>query len=111
MISHDPLLAGKPDITYSSNRVHKYQGAVHVPFNERLYDAGCPCDPVQCDGVTLWSTSGAELASMDIVASSYLLLTFLDEQQVARDARDHRGIFIRARVLRGVESECDPCLS
>ncbi len=67
-----------------------------------------PLRPVQCDGVTLWSTSGAELASIDIVASSYLLLTFLDEQQVARDARDHRGIFIRARVCEELSQNAIP---
>lgn len=40
MISHDPLLAGKPDITYSSNRVHKFieLSRYDVDFRKILFD-------------------------------------------------------------------------
>jgi len=85
--------AGKPDILYSSNHQHRDQGAVYIPFDERLYDAKCQCESVQYDGYTLWSRSDAEINSIDIVAGSYRLLTFLDEQQVPAAARDQRGTF------------------
>ena len=92
-ISRYPLQAEKADIMYSSNHQDRHQGAVCIPFNERLYDAECRCDSVRHDGLTIWSMSGSERDSPDIVAGSYRLLTFLDEQQVPSDARDRRGIF------------------
>ncbi len=52
-ISRDPLGAEKPDVLYSSDHEHRYQGAVCIPFDERLYDARRLCDSVQHDGLTL----------------------------------------------------------
>ncbi len=92
-ISRYPFQAEKPDIVYSSNHQHRHQGAVYIPFNKRPYEAECRCDSIQHCGLQLWSMAGAELDSCDIVASSYRLLTLLDEQQVPSDARDQRGNF------------------
>ena len=85
--------AGKSDILYSSKHQHRNQEAVYIPFDERLYDAECQCQSVQYDGHTLWSRPDAEINSIDIVAGSYRLLTFLDERQVPAEARDQRGTF------------------
>ena len=93
LISRHHLQAEKPDILYSSNHQHRHHGAIYIPFDERLYDAGCPCDSMLYDDLTLWSRPGAELNSIDIVASTYRLLTFLDEQQVPSEARDQRSTF------------------
>jgi peptidoglycan/xylan/chitin deacetylase (PgdA/CDA1 family) len=85
--------AEKPDVLYSSNHQHRYHGAVCIPFDERLYDAGCQCESVQHDGHTLWSRPDADSSSIDVVAGTYRLLTLLDERQVPAEARDGRGTF------------------
>jgi len=92
-ISHHLVQGEKLDVIYSSNHEHQRQGIIYIPFNERLYDAECCCDSVQHDGLQLWTMAGAEPDAHDIVASTFRLLTFLDEQQIPQHARDHRGTF------------------
>ena len=64
-----------------------------LPFDRRLYDPACACAVLDHEGVRLWSRPGVDVFSSDFVASSYRLLTLLDEGQVDPAARDRRGVF------------------
>lgn len=92
-VSRDQPGMERPDIFYSSNDQYGHEGVVHLPFNENLYDAECRCESVRRGDYHLWSRQGDGAGDIDVVAGAYRLLTFLDERQVPREARDGRGTF------------------
>lgn len=84
---------GQVDIRYSTAPDPGCRTTLHIGFDERLYDASRQCACSTRDGFRLWMGHDAANASFDPVAGSYRLLTYADEQQVPREARDRRGIF------------------
>jgi hypothetical protein len=68
-------------------------GAVSIPFDERLYAPDCDCAPAHHEDVRIWARAGTDPATADLVAGAYRLLTFLDERRVPAEARDGRGVF------------------
>src|SRR5688500_12602767 len=68
-------------------------GAVRIPFDERLYAPACDCAPAHHEDVRIWTRAGTDPATADLVAGAHRLLTFLDERRVPPEARDGRGVF------------------
>jgi hypothetical protein len=91
-ISRDPF-AEDADVWYGAPAERDTRDALVLPFDHRLYDPACSCTVLDHDGVRLWSRPGVDVFSSDLVASSYRLLTLLDEGQVDPAARDRRGVF------------------
>jgi hypothetical protein len=75
-ITHEPLQE-TPDIVYSPIQ-ESGQASLHVPFDSAIYLSG---------------TEASNDNSLDPIGSIYRLLTLLDEQQVAEEDRDQRGVF------------------
>jgi len=90
-ISRDPF--ADADIHYGASRDRGSDAVVDIPFDQRLYDPACVCTMLRHGGLHLWAHRDVEVLSTDLVASTYRLLTFLDERQVDPAARDRRGVF------------------
>lgn len=66
-----------------------------VPLDEDLYEKETICSLTQKEGYDMWSKN-SNSRDVDLVASSYRLLTLQDESQVPRRARDSMGAFMVA---------------
>ena len=84
----------KPHIIYTSDiQKIKQSDTVVIPFDEELYKENTVCNVVDKNGICLWTKSTAENGNIDLIASSYRLITFMDELQIKEENRDRKGRF------------------
>jgi len=85
----------KTDIYYTDcptkNCLLKKQ--IIIPFDKQLYEKKTVCGVNNRSNFRLWGCAEDINSSIDVVASTYRLLNFLDESQVSLGARDNKGIF------------------
>ncbi len=86
------------DVVYGpGNEPTEADGPLHIPFDPDCYDPLVPFRALEAGGFELWAKAG-DSSPPDLVGGSYRLLLLLDEQQVAEEARDRRGIFLNAAL-------------
>ena len=86
------------DVRYAASPGPDGDPAVHVPFDERIYDPAQPCTSVDNHGHCVWTRAGGTADAADLVGGAYRLLMLLDEQQIDPAARDRRGVFRTAAL-------------
>jgi hypothetical protein len=59
----------------------------------RVYQPETDCTAVSHKGSTVWGPAGTSFEHLDLVGSTFRLLTFMEESRVPQAARDRRGIF------------------
>jgi hypothetical protein len=64
-----------------------------LPFDARAYLPETDCTGLSSDGKVVWGPAGTPFERVDLVGSTFRLLTFMDESRVPQTARDRRGIF------------------
>ena len=64
-----------------------------IPFNASLYQKSTVCDCAEYQGHKIWRAKGVEAEFTDLIASSFRLLTMLDELQIPAKNRDQKGNF------------------
>jgi len=93
ILKGDNTLNGREDIVYTS-KCHqlKQNEAVSIPFHQQLYENRKGCGIVKLGGNLLWGHP-SEGKRTDLIAGTFRLLTFIDEQDVKAEDRDRKGIF------------------
>lgn len=84
----------KPHMVYTSDaRKLKQSNIVVIMFDEELYKKDTVCDIVNKGNIHLWTKAGVGGEEADLIASTYRLITFMDELQVKEEDRDRLGRF------------------
>ncbi len=81
----------RADIVYTS-KCNKQNNAITIPFDQRLYEGKTKCGSIRLKNNDLWSNSSE--ATTDLIASSFRLITLIDEEQIKQGSRDRKGIFL-----------------
>lgn len=63
-------------------------GELVVPFDSTLYDPATVCEVGVVDGWEVWAKKGCGQGGLDLIGSTFRLLTLLDEGQVDPASRD-----------------------
>lgn len=74
-------------------QISSFDGAVFIPFDASLYDPQTVCTYAGCDCSTGSWTMETRDTGIDLVASTFRLLTMADEQQIDSASRDSLGNF------------------
>jgi len=80
------------DVVYGESS--QRDGRVPVlPFDARAYLPETLCAGLRSGGKVMWAPASTPIERLDLVGSTFRLLTFMDESRVPQAARDRRGIF------------------
>ena len=82
-------------------------GAIFIPFDALLYDSQTVCTYVGCDCSTGSWTVETRDTDIDLVASTFRLLTMADEQQIDLSLRDRLGNFFVDALPAGRRGSID----
>jgi len=64
-----------------------------IPFDELLYNPVTECSVAAIEGRQVWARKNAAAVAVDLIASTFRLLTLAEEQQISLAARDYLGNF------------------
>jgi hypothetical protein len=72
-----------------------------LPCDARAYLPETDCTPLPYKSRMAWGPTGTSFERVDLIASVFRLLTFMDESRVPHTARDRRGIFTTGSLPEG----------
>ncbi len=89
------------------NEALSLDGAVFIPFDASLYDQQTVCTLCDCDGFAALGKAGTPDTGIDLVASTFRLLTMVDEHQIDSASRDKLGNFFVDALPEGRRRSID----
>lgn len=96
------------DIHYClGEHVRAADGPIVIPFQEALYDPKTVCASTNVDGYTVWAIEDTIQNEVDLIGSTYRLLTQADEQQIDPYDRDALGHFLVTALPQGRRETID----
>jgi hypothetical protein len=82
----------RPDAVYG-DATERRSDCLWLPYDSDAYDPRIKHKAHGFESVKVWEPASITPAGWDLVGSSFRLLTFLDESQVAEASRDNKGVF------------------
>lgn len=108
-VTMDPAELNIAQVIYTSDTEKRSDKdrQILIPFDVLLYDPTSICYSTHVDGRPVWTRQGSDPSEIDLIASTFRLLTLLDEQQIVPSARDYLGNFLVEDLPSGRQATID----